>query len=203
MIHHYKMAKHLAVTIAGGRLTWTRRAESIQQESQLDGFYVIRTSLAAEQVSAADAVRHYKSLAHVERAFRCLKGIEVRIRPIHHRTEDHVRAHIFLCVLAYYVEWHLRQAWAPLLFADETLEADRATRDPVAPAASSAAARRKKIERQTADGLPLHSFDTLLAVLATRAALTCRLRSDPTAAPVRQVTPPSPLQARALELLGL
>jgi transposase len=203
VIHHYKMAKHLAVTIAGGRLTWTRRAESIQQESQLDGFYVIRTSLAAEQVSAADAVRHYKSLAHVERAFRCLKGIDVRIRPIHHRTEDHVRAHIFLCVLAYYVEWHLRQAWAPLLFADETLEADRATRDPVAPAAPSAAARRKKIERQTADGLPLHSFDTLLAVLATRAALTCRLRSDPTAAPVRQVTPPSPLQARALELLGL
>ena len=203
VIHHYKMAKHLAVTIAGGRLTWTRRTESIQQESQLDGFYVIRTSLAAEQVSAADAVRHYKSLAHVERAFRCLKGIDVRIRPIHHRTEDHVRAHIFLCVLAYYVEWHLRQAWAPLLFADETLEADRATRDPVAPAAPSAAARRKKIERQTADGLPLHSFDTLLAVLATRAALTCRLRSDPTAAPVRQVTPPSPLQARALELLGL
>jgi transposase len=203
VIHHYKMAKHLAVTIAGGRLTWTRRAESIQQESQLDGFYVIRTSLAAEQVSAADAVRHYKSLAHVERAFRCLKGIDVRIRPIHHRTEDHVRAHIFLCVLAYYVEWHLRQAWAPLLFADETLTADRATRDPVAPAAPSAAARRKKIERQTADGLPLHSFDTLLAVLATRAALTCRLRSDPTAAPVRQVTPPSPLQARALELLGL
>ena len=203
VIHHYKMAKHLAVTIAGGRLTWTRRTESIQQESQLDGFYVIRTSLAAAQVSAADAVRHYKSLAHVERAFRCLKGIDVRIRPIHHRTEDHVRAHIFLCVLAYYVEWHLRQAWAPLLFADETLEADRATRDPVAPAAPSAAARRKKIERQTADGLPLHSFDTLLAVLATRAALTCRLRSDPTAAPVRQVTPPSPLQARALELLGL
>lgn len=203
VIHHYKMAKHIAVTIADGRLAWTRRAESIQQEAQLDGFYVIRTSLAAAQVSAADAVRHYKSLALVERAFRCLKGIDVRIRPIHHRTEDHVRAHIFLCVLAYYVEWHLRQAWAPLLFADETLEADRATRDPVAPAAPSPGARRKKIERQTADGLPLHSFDTLLAALATRAALTCRLRSDPTAAPVRQVTPPSPLQARALELLGV
>jgi hypothetical protein len=203
VIHHDKMAKHVAVTIGGGRLTWTRRTDSIQQESQLDGFYVIRTSLAADHVSAADAVRHYKGLVHVERAFRCLKGIDVRIRPIHHRTEDHVRAHIFLCVLAYYVEWHLRQAWAPLLFADETLEADRHTRDPVTPATPSSAARRKKRERQTADGLPLHSFDTLLAVLATRAALTCRLRSDPTAAPVRQVTPPSPLQARALELLGL
>jgi hypothetical protein len=203
VIHHYKMAKHLTVTIANGRLAWTRRVESLQQEAQLDGFYVIRTNLTAAQVSADDAVRHYKRLALVERAFRCLKGIDVRIRPIHHRTEDHVRAHIFLCVLAYYVEWHLRQAWAPLLFADETLEADRATRDPVAPAAPSPGARRKKIERRTADGLPLHSFDTLLATLATRAALTCRLRSDPTAAPVRQVTPPSPVQARALELLGL
>jgi hypothetical protein len=106
-------------------------------------------------------------------------------------------------VLGYYVEWHLRQAWAPLLFADETLEADRHTRDPVAPATPSSAARRKKLERQTADGLPLHSFDTLLAALATRCAHTCRLRSDPTAAPVRQLTPPSPLQARALALLGL
>jgi len=201
--NHYKMAKHFTVTIAGGRVTWTRREASIQQEAQLDGFYVIRTSVAASHLSAADAVRHYKGLARVERAFRCLKGIDLRVRPIHHRTEDHVRAHIFLCLLAYYVEWHLRQAWAPLLFADETLETDRQTRDPVAPATPSAHARRKKIERQTSDGLPLHSFDTLLAALATRGAHTCRLRSDPTAAPVRQLTPSSPLQARALELLGL
>ena len=203
VIHHYKMAKHFAVTITGGRVTWTRRDASIHQEAQLDGFYVIRTSVAASHLSAADAVRHYKGLARVERAFRCLKGIDLRVRPIHHRTEDHVRAHIFLCLLAYYVEWHLRQAWAPLLFTDETLEADRQTRDPVAPATPSAHARRKKVARQTSDGLPLHSFDTLLAALATRGAHTCRLRSDPTAAPVRQVTPASPLQARALELLGL
>ena len=204
VINHYKMAKHFVVTIAHGRLTWTRRLDRILQESHLDGFYVIRTSVAADHLSAADAVRHYKSLARVERAFRCLKGIDVRIRPIHHRTEDHVRAHIFLCVLAYYVEWHLRQAWAPLLFEDETLDGDRQTRDPVAPATPSPAARRKKVERQTADGrLPLHSFETLLAALATRCAHTCRLRSDPTAAPVHQLTPPSPLQARALALLGL
>lgn len=203
IINHYKMAKHFAVTISGGRVTWTRRADSIQQETQLDGFYVIRTSVAASHLSAADAVRHYKGLARVERAFRCLKGIDLRVRPIHHRTEDHVRAHIFLCLLAYYVEWHLRQTWAPLLFADEALETDRQTRDPVAPATASTHVRRKKVARHTPDGLPLHSFSTLLAALATRAAHTCRLRSDPTAAPVRQLTPPSPLQARALELLGL
>ena len=203
VINHYKMAKHFVVTIRGGRLSWTRRPESLQPEAQLDGFYVIRTSVAAEHSSAADVVRYYKGLARVERAFRCLKGIDLRVRPIHHRTADHVRAHIFLCVLAYYVEWHLRQAWAPLLFADETLDADRQTRDPVAPATPSPAARRKKVERQTADGLPLHSFDTLLATLATRCAHTCRLRSDPAGAPLRQLTPPSPLQARALALLGL
>jgi hypothetical protein len=195
VIHHYKMAKHFTLTIDGGRLRWTRRQESIQQEARLDGFYVIRTSVPAARLLAADAVRHYKGLARVDRAFRGLKGIDLRVRPIHHRTDAHVRAHIFLCLLAYYVEWHLRQAWAPLLSADEALETDRQTRDPVAPATPSPAVRRKKAERQTAEGLPLHSFETLLAVLATRAAHTCRLRSDPTAAPVRQVTPPSPLQA--------
>jgi hypothetical protein len=203
VINHHKMAKHVTVTIGGGRLSWTRRQESIEQEARLDGYYVIRTSVPAGQLSAADAVRHYKGLARVERAFRCLKGIDLRVRPIHHRTEAHVRAHIFLCLLAYYVEWHLRQAWAPLLFADEALETDRQTRDPVAPATPSPAVRRKKAERQTSAGLPLHSFDTLLVALGTRCAHTCRLRTDSNAAPVRQLTPPSPLQARALALLGL
>jgi len=203
VINHHKMAKHFTVTIGGGRLRWTRRPESIQQEARLDGFSVIRTSVPAGHLSAADAVRHDKGLARVERAFRCLKGIDLRVRPIHHRTEAHVRAHIFLCLLAYYVEWHLRQAWAPLLFADEALETDRQTRDPVAPATPSPAVRRKKAERQTPEGLPLHSFDTLLAALGTRCAYRCRLRSDPAGEPLRQLTPPSPLQARALALLGL
>ena len=201
IINHYKMAKHVEIVIDGGRLTWTRREAEIQREAQLDGFYVIRTSVTAEALSAADAVRQYKGLARVERAFRCLKGIDVRIRPIHHRTEAHVRAHIFLCLLAYYVEWHLRQAWAPLLFQDESLEADRRTRDPVAPATPSPHARRKKAQRQTADGLPLHSFDTLLVALSTRCQHTCRLRSDAASTPVQQTTPATPLQARALELL--
>jgi transposase len=203
VINHYKMAKHFTVTIDGGHLTWARRTDRIEQEARLDGFYVIRTNVPAAALSPADTVRHYKGLARVERAFRCLKGLDLRVRPIHHRTEDHVRAHIFLCLLAYYVEWHLRQAWAPLLFADEALETDRRTRDPVAPATPSPAVRQKKAERHTSDGLPLHSFDTLLATLSTRCALTCRLRSDPTAEPIRQVTPASPLQARALALLGV
>ncbi|PYR33834.1 MAG: IS1634 family transposase [Acidobacteria bacterium] len=202
VINHYKMAKHVTVTIAKGRLQWTRNAAAIHEEMQLDGIYVIRTSEAADRLTAADAVRQYKNLAQVERAFRCLKGIDVRVRPIYHRTDDHVRAHIFLCMLAYYVEWHLRRAWAPLLFEDETLPRDRQTRDPVAPAQPSSAARQKKVLRQTADGLPVHSFDTLLADLGTRCEVTCRLRADSTSAPIRQWTPPTPLHARALELLN-
>jgi hypothetical protein len=202
VINHYKVAKHFSVTIAKGRLQWTRNATAIQQEMQLDGIYVIRTSEAADRLTAADAVRQYKGLAQVERAFRCLKGIDVRMRPIFHRTDDHVRAHMFLCMLAYYVEWHLRRAWAPLLFEDETLSSDRQTRDPVVPAQPSAAVRQKKVERRTPDGLPVHSFDTLLTELATRCEVTCRLRTDATAPPIRQWTPPTPVQTRALALLN-
>ena len=201
VINHYKVAKHITVTIAQGRVSWTRNTAAIQQETQLDGIYVIRTSEAAERLTPADAVRQYKGLAQVERAFRCLKGIDVRVRPIYHRTDDHVRAHILLCMLAYYVEWHLRRVWAPLLFEDETLPQDRLTRDPVAPAQPSAAVRQKKVQRQTPDGLPVHSFDTLLTALATRCEVTCRLCSDSTAAPIRQWTTPTPLHARALALL--
>jgi transposase len=201
VINHYKVAKHFTVTIAGGRLTWTRNPTTIQQEAQLDGIYVIRTSEPAARLAAADAVRQYKGLAHVERAFRCLKGIDVRVRPIFHRTEDHVRAHIFLCLLAYYVEWHLRRAWAPLLFDDETLPRDREMRDPVAPAQPSAAARLKKAQRVTPDGLPVQSFATLLTDLGTRCEVTCRFAAHPSASPIRQWTPPTPLQARALALL--
>jgi hypothetical protein len=203
VLNHYKVGKHFAITIASGRVRWTRREDAIRQEGELDGFYVLRTSEAAERLSADETVRHYKSLAHVERAFRCLKGIDLRVRPIHHRTEAHVRAHIFLCLLAYYVEWHLRQAWAPLLFHDDTLEAERRMRHPVLPATPSRAVTKKKSARQTADGLPVHSFDTLLATLAVRAQHTCRLRSDPAGATFRQTTVCTPLQSRAFELLGL
>jgi len=202
VINHYKVAKHFTVTIGQGRLQWHRNEMAIAREQQLDGIYIIRTSERAERLRAAEAVRQYKHLTQVERAFRCLKGVDVRVRPIFHHTDAHVRAHIFLCMLAYYVEWHLRRVWAPLLFEDESLPSTRQTRDPMLPAQPSASVRDKKVTRHTPDGLPVHSFDTLLEVLGERCEVTCRLRADPSAPPIRQWTAPTPLQARALALLS-
>lgn len=203
VLNQFKVGKHFAWRIEQGRLHWSRRAESIRKEAELDGIYVLRTSEQGAEWSAADTVRRYKSLAQVERAFRSLKGIELRVRPIYHRTPDHVRAHIFLCLLAYYVEWHMRRALAPLLFDDEELPTDRQRRDPVAPAEPSAAARHKKLVRQTEDGLPVHSFTTLLEALGTRCRNTCRVKSDPTGSSFRLLTEPTPVQAKAFQLLGL
>ena len=199
----WKMKKHFRLLIEQGRFDWRRDEQSILRERDLDGIYILRTSEPKERLSAPDAVRSYKSLAHVERAFRTLKGIDLRIRPIHHRTEDHVRAHILLCLLAYYVEWHMRAALAPLLFDDEQLEENRAKRDPVAPAQPSAEARRKKAQRLTPGGLPIHSFDTLLKHLGTLARNRCRLKADPQAPAWHQLTEEDPLQAKAFELLKL
>jgi len=202
VLGRFKMGKHFTLSIADGVFSWARREESIRREADLDGIYVIRTSEPDERLSAPDAVRTYKSLALVERAFRCLKGVDLLVRPIWHRTEDHVRAHVFLCMLAYYVEWHMREAWAPLLFHDEELSQQRQLRDPVAPAQPSASARRKKSTRQSSEGLPLHSFKTLLAELAGRCRNTCRVKTE-MGSSITMVTDPTPLQARALQLLGL
>jgi len=201
--NRFKVGKHFELTIADGGFQWGRREAAIRRESALDGIYVIRTSEPQGHLSPEDTVRTYKRLALVERVFRCLKGSELRVRPIHHRTATRVRAHFFLCLLAYYVEWHMREALRPLLFDDEQLDQDRQTRDPVAPARSSPSAKRKKAVRRTADGLPIHSFDTLLLSLGTRCRNTCRMRSDPAAPRFQQLTEPTPLQARALELLKL
>lgn len=195
-----KMGKHFKLTIGDGTFSWMRREDAIAQEELLDGIYVIRTSEPASSLPAGDAVRHYKSLAHVERAFRCLKGIDLRIRPIFHRKESRVRAHIFLCMLAYYVEWHLRKALASILFEDEEIDLLRATRDPVRPAVPSPSVLHKKNARQTEDGLPIQSFPTLLANMSTRCRNRCRLSSDPTAPLVNLLTAPTPLQQRALDL---
>jgi transposase len=203
VLGRYKMGKHFRHTIEDGKLDWSRQEETIEQEAKLDGIYVIRTSEAAEQLSAADAVRGYKSLVQVERAFRTLKGTDLLIRPIRHRTEERVPAHIFLCLLAYYVAWHLRQVWAPLLFQDEQLPQERSQRDPILPARSSESAQAKKRMRQTADGLPVQSFATLLAELASRARVTYRLKAEPSSPTFQQVPPPTPLQAKAYELLEL
>jgi len=203
VLGRYKMGKHFEHTIADGKLSWSRQEEAIAQEAQLDGIYVVRTREAAEQLSAADAVRGYKSLAQVERAFRSLKGMDLLIRPIRHRTQERVLAHIFLCLLAYYVEWHLRRVWAPLLFEDEQLPAERQRRDPILPARSSESVQAKKRTQQTAEGLPVHSFATLLAELASRARVTYSLKADSSSPTFQQVPPPSPLQAKAYELLNL
>jgi transposase len=203
IINHYKMAKHFTLTIRDGHLGWSRKQDAIMNEEMLDGIYVIRTSEPAERLTAADGVRSYKRLALVEQAFRCLKGIDLLVRPIHHRTADRVRAHILLCLLAYYVEWHLRQAWEPLLFEDEELAADRRNRDPVAPAQASESARQKKKTHVTPGGLPVQSFRTLMAHLGTRCRNTCIVSADPNQTPFRQVTEADALQAEALRLIAV
>ena len=203
IINHYEMAKHFTLTIRDGHLGWARKEEAINNEALLDGIYVIRTSEPTERLTAADGVRSYKRLALVEQAFRCLKGIDLLVRPIHHRTADRVRAHILLCLLAFYLEWHLRQAWEPLLFEDEELAEDRQRRDPVRPARLSESARLKKKTHTTPDGLPVHSFRSLLAHLGTRCRHTCVVTGDPKETPFRQVTEADALQAEALRLMKM
>jgi len=203
VMNQFKMAKHFDTTIKEGAFAYARREQQIEREAQLDGIYVIRTSEPQSRLSAADTVRSYKLLAQVEHAFRCLKGIDILVRPIRHRDEQRVKAHLFLCMLAYYVEWHVRKALASLLFDDEQLDEDRKTRDPVAPAKPSAQAKKKKLVRVTADGLPIHSFETLLADLATRCRNRCRIKSDPNGTPFTHLTQPTPLQQRVFELLEL
>jgi len=203
VIGHYKMGKHFTVTIGEGTFSYERNEASIDQEEALDGIYVIRTSEPAERLSAEDTVRSYKSLTRVEQAFRSMKGIDLLIRPIWHHTENHVRAHIFICMLAYYVEWHMRKALAPLLFDDEELDENRKTRDPVKPAKPSASAKQKKVQKLTLEGLVVQSFDTLLEELGTRCRNRCRIRSDSKGPNFYQTTEISPLQKRAFQLLGL
>lgn len=203
IVNRFKVAKHFELSIADGTFRFARHTASIEWESQLDGIYVIRTSEPVSGLSADDAVRDYKRLAEVEQAFRSLKSIDLLVRPIHHRTEDHVRAHIFVCLLAYYIQWHLKRAWAPLLFEDEELPRDRAVRDPVAPAEPSASAKWKKATHRTADEFPVHSFRTLLAELATRSRHTCMPAGGSTEVTFTKLTDVTEFQAEAFRLVGL
>jgi len=200
VINQYKVAKHFRVTITDATFTFAIRTDRVATEAALDGIYVIRTNVAAAKLSAADAVRHYKALSQVERAFRSLKTIDLHVRPIHHRLADRVRSHIFLCMLAYYVEWHMREAWRPLLFADEDQRA-KARRDPVAPARRSAAAEEKAVTHRLADGTMVHSFRTLLQDLSTIVRNACRVRGHEDAPTFTVTTTPSPEQRRAFALL--
>jgi len=203
VIGRFKVGKHFVLSIGEGSFSFVRNEAQIQREEALDGIYVIRTSESVEHLSAEDTVRSYKSLAQVERAFRSFKGIDLLIRPIWHHTEDHVRAHIFICLLAYYVEWHMRKALSPLLFDDEELDENRRRRDPVKPAKISESAKKKKTQHLTPEGLAVQSFDTLLKEFGTRCRNRCRIKSDPKGSTFYQITEMTPLQNRAFQLLGL
>ena len=203
VIGRYKVAKHFAMEIADGRVRWSRKADSIAHETALDGVYVIRTPEPAETLCAEDAVRAYKRLGDVEKAFRTFKGLDLRVRPIHHRLETRVRAHLFLCMLAYYVEWHMREALAPLLFVDEDLTQIRATRDPVAPAEPSAKALAKKNDKRSARGFQIRSFNGLLSALTTLCANTCRVGEGKNATRFLRSTEANPYQCEAFRLLGV
>ena len=201
VVNQYKVAKHFDLAIADTSFTFARKVDAIAAEAALDGLYIIRTSVDATRMEAADCVRNYKALANVERAFRSLKTVDLKVRPIHHRTENRVRAHILLCMLAYYVEWHMREAWRELMFAD-TDQAAKATRDPVAPAQRSQAALDKLASHRLDDGTPAHSFLTLMAELATVVHNTCRTPSAGPEAPTFDVvTTPNATQRRALDLI--
>jgi hypothetical protein len=203
ILQRSKVAKHYRLEIADSVFRWQRRHEAIRREEELDGLYVIRTSEPAERLSAADGVRSYKRLASVEKAFRSLKGLDLLVRPIHHRVEPRVRAHLFLCLLAYYVEWELRRAWAPLLFAEEDLEQARQRRDPVNAAQPSEEVRAKKKSKKTAEGLEAQSYRSLLAQLAGQTRNTCVVEGDTSGATLEQVSEATPLQAEAFRLLNL
>ena len=201
IVNQYKVAKHFELAIGDNAFTFERRQEAIATEAALDGVYIIRTSVEAARMDAAQCVRNYKSLASVERAFRSLKTVDLKIRPIHHRLADRVRAHILLCMLAYYVEWHMRQAWAPLMFTDTDTQA-KATRDPVAPAKRCNAALAKVASHTLDDGTPVHSFSTLLSELSTIVRNTCRTPgAAPDAPSFAVLTTPNAKQKRALELI--
>lgn len=203
VLHRHRMAKHLEVTITDASLSWQRRQQAIDQEAALDGLYVIRTSVSAEQLEAVQAVAAYKSLAQVERAFRSLKTVDLQVRPVFHYAAPRVRAHVFLCMLAYYVQWQMRVRLKPMLFDDEYLDQASASRaSPVVKALRSDHAKAKDKSKTADDGLPLHSFRTLLQDLSTLTYNITHTDLNPEAKIVI-TTRPTPLQDKAFKLLSL
>lgn len=203
VLDRHKVAKHFTLSITDDAFGFHRNTEAIEAESRLDGFYVIRTNLGESTLAATDVVRAYKGLCQAERAFRSIKTVDLEIRPIHHRLPDRVRAHVLLCMLAYYLEWHIRQALAPILFDDHQRAAAAAARPSiVAPSQRSAAAQRKAASKRTEDGLPVPSFHSLLAEMATFTRNTMALASTPN--DVFLLYPePTATQVRSFELLGV
>jgi hypothetical protein len=203
VLDQHKMAKHFALDIADASFHFTRKQDVIDAEAATDGLYVVRTSLETDRLGEATTVRSYKSLALVERAFRCLKSVDLQLRPVRHWLPERVRAHVFLCMLGYYLEGHLRQRLAPMLFHDTDRDAAEAQRNgPVAKAERSPAAIAKQTTGVTPDGLPVHSFSSLLADLATLARNTVTTAINPHR-PFTLLTRPTPIQQKAFDLLGL
>jgi transposase len=203
ILGRFKMGKHFKLDITDERFAYGRDQVGIAEEAALDGIYVIRTSVATEMLSPEDTVLSYKRLAQVERAFRSLKTVDLKLRPIHHHLETRVRAHVLICMLAYYVEWHMRRALAPMLFDDDDKTAAARRRiSAVAKAQRSEKAERKARTKLTPDRSPVHSFQTLLRDLATLAKNRVQPR-DASAKPFEMLTTPTPLQQRALDLLGV
>jgi transposase len=203
VVNDHKVAKHFVLDITETSFTYHRDEEKIAAEAALDGIYVVRTSLPETAMSAEEVVGSYKGLSAVERAFRSFKTVDLHVRPIHHYLPERVRAHVFLCMLAYYVEWHLRRRLAPLLFDDEDRDEAEAQRDSVvAPAKISPSAQSKARTRRTADGLPLHSFHTLLQALARLSKSRIQIRIADSE-PIEKLSRPNALQQKAFSLLGL
>ena len=201
ILNRYKMGKHFQLRIEEDSFHYERKTANIEREKNLDGIYVIRTSVKKEVLSGQQVVASYKSLSGVERAFRSLKTVDLQVRPIHHRLPDRVRAHILLCMLAYYVEWHMRQLLAPILFDDDDkAQAQAARASIVAPAQRSPAAQLKALTKRTADGVQVHSFQTLIGDLAT--IVKNRIQpTDKNIAGFDMLTQPTATQQRALDLL--
>lgn len=198
-----KMAKHFVFEIRDGHLSWTRNAETIAREAHLDGIYVVRTNVSADHLDSAETVQAYKDLSRVERAFRCLKTVELEIRPVRHWTAPRVRAHVFLCMLAYHVEWHLRTSLAPILFHDTDIEAARAARaSPVIRTPRSPDAKAKKARKRNAQGHRVMSFADLLSHLGTlsRNTLAVPLQGGHT---ITLHSIPTALQKAAFDLLRI
>jgi hypothetical protein len=203
VINKYKVAKHFKLEIRDDGFDYHIDEEKVAREATLDGLYVVRTSLPAARLDAADTVRGYKALALAERTFRSFKMIDLHVRPIHHHLEDRVRAHIFLCMLAYYVQWHMQEVLRPMTYADEEILEDRRTRDPVAPARRSGSANRKASRKRLDDGSRVLAFRGIIDDLATIVRNTARCPTAGVKEPCFTVdTSPSPRQRRVLGLLA-
>ena len=201
VINKYKVGKHFELDIRDNDFSFEINQDKVKNEAALDGIYIVRTSLAKETMDADETVRSYKLLSQIERAFRSFKTVDLMVRPIRHRLEDRVRAHIFLCMLAYYVQWHMVEAWRPLLYADEDQKA-KDLRDPVAPANRSDSAMKKVRTKRLDDGSRVHSFRSLLGHLRAIVRATCRCSDErDTSATFTMITRRNPKQQRAFDLL--